>query len=84
MYRRTDPHSFPSGHAARAALFTVLALGLAPPWLGWLLLFWAPWVILARVAMGVHYLSDVLAGAALGVLLGLAFLALIPQLSSLV
>jgi undecaprenyl-diphosphatase len=83
LYRRTDPHSFPSGHAARAVMLAVMALGLAPPWLGVLLLFWASLVILARVAMGVHYLSDVLAGAALGALLGLIYLALIPQLSSL-
>ena len=45
-------------------LLAVLALGLGPAWFGWLLLAWAPLVILARVAMGVHYLSDVIAGAA--------------------
>ncbi|OGO41662.1 MAG: hypothetical protein A2W36_05695, partial [Chloroflexi bacterium RBG_16_58_14] len=59
IYRATDPHSFPSGHAARAFLLAVLALGLSPLWFGLLLLVWAPLVSLARVAMGVHYLSDV-------------------------
>ncbi len=68
IYRRTDPHSFPSGHAARAALLAVLAISLGPTWFGILLLIWAPLVILARVAMGVHYLTDVLAGALLGIL----------------
>ena len=68
MYRRTDPHSFPSGHAARAALLAVLAIGLGPAWFGILFLIWAPLVILARVAMGVHYFSDVVAGAVLGIL----------------
>ncbi len=70
LYRSTDPHSFPSGHAARAFLLAVLALHLGPAWLGWLLLLWAPLVALARIAMGVHYLSDVLAGAALGIVGG--------------
>lgn len=74
VYRKTDPHSFPSGHAARAALLAVLAIGLGPPWLGFLLAAWAPLVMLARVAMGVHYLSDVLAGALLGGLVGLLLL----------
>jgi len=74
IYRNTDPHSFPSGHATRAALLAVLAIGLGPPWLAILLGIWAPLVILARVVMGVHYLSDVLAGAVLGVILGLAVL----------
>ena len=37
IYRKTDPHSFPSGHAARALLLAVIALALGPPWLGWLL-----------------------------------------------
>jgi membrane-associated phospholipid phosphatase len=74
IYRATDPHSFPSGHAARATMLAVVALGLGPPWLGILLLVWAPLVILARVAMGVHYLSDVLAGTAFGVVIGLVTL----------
>jgi len=74
IYRSTDPHSFPSGHATRAALLATLSMGLGPPWLALVLGIWAPLVILARVAMGVHYLSDVLAGAILGVLIGIASL----------
>jgi undecaprenyl-diphosphatase len=81
IYRRTDPHSFPSGHAARAALLAVLALGMGPAWFGLLLLVWAPLVVLARVAMGVHYLSDVLAGVAIGVLFSVLALSLLPQLA---
>ncbi len=72
IYRSTDPHSFPSGHAARAAMLAVLGLGLGPPWFGLALVAWAPLVSLARVAMGVHYLSDVVAGLLLGILAGLA------------
>ncbi len=74
IYRSTDPHSFPSGHAARAILLAVLALGLGPVWFGVLLLVWAPLVSLARAAMGVHYLSDVVAGAVFGLLMGLLIL----------
>jgi undecaprenyl-diphosphatase len=74
IYRNTDPHSFPSGHGARAILLAVLALGLGPIWFGILLTFWAPLVALARVAMGVHYLSDVLAGGFLGLVIGLLWL----------
>ncbi len=70
IYRSTDPHSFPSGHAARAMMLAVLALGLGPAWLAIILIGWAPLVCLARVAMGLHYLSDVLAGMVFGVLLG--------------
>jgi undecaprenyl-diphosphatase len=80
IYRNTDPHSFPSGHAARAFMLAVIALGVAPPWLGLLLVAWAALVCLARVAMGVHYLSDVLAGALLGIAIGLIALALLPKL----
>jgi undecaprenyl-diphosphatase len=70
MYRSTDPHSFPSGHAARAILIGVLAIGLGPGWLAILLGVWAPLVALARVAMGLHYLSDIVAGAVLGAIAG--------------
>ncbi len=84
IYRKTDPHSFPSGHAVRAAMLSVLAIGLGPLWFGLLLLIWAPLVIMARVAMGVHYLFDVLAGALLGVLIGLLMMQFIPRLPFLV
>ena len=70
IYRSSDPHSFPSGHAARALLIAVLAVGMGPGWLAVLLCVWAPVVSLARVAMGVHYFSDVAAGAMLGVISG--------------
>lgn len=71
IYRNTDPHSFPSGHAARAFLIAVLAIFLGPGWLALTLLIWAPLVALARVAMGVHYLSDIAAGALLGIVVAL-------------
>lgn len=73
IYRNTDPHSFPSGHAARAFLIAVLASGLGPAWLALILWIWAPLVSLARVAMGVHYISDVLAGFLVGMGLGIVF-----------
>ena len=72
IYRQTDPHSFPSGHAARATMLAVLAFALGPPWFGVVMLLWAPLVSLARVSMGVHYLSDVLAGMAFGIVMGFA------------
>ena len=71
IYRNTDPHSFPSGHAARAFLIAVIATGLGPAWLAIALWIWAPLVALARVAMGVHYVSDVVAGAAFGIVIAL-------------
>jgi len=74
IYRKADPHSFPSGHAARMAMLVVLGAGLGPLWFAGALLLWAPLVALARVAMGVHYLSDVLVGALLGIGVGLAML----------
>lgn len=66
VYRNTDPHSFPSGHAARSFLIAVLGTLLGPGWLAVILWIWAPLVALARVAMGVHYVSDVIAGAIVG------------------
>lgn len=77
IYRSTDPHSFPSGHAARAMLLAMLAIGLGPAWLKLALVVWSPLVVLARVAMGVHYLSDVVAGGLLGILIGVVILGFI-------
>lgn len=78
VYRKTDPHSFPSGHAVRAAMLAVLGASLGPPWFGAILILWAPLVAFARIAMGVHYLSDVLAGIFMGVAAGAVFAVLIP------
>jgi undecaprenyl-diphosphatase len=80
IYRNTDPHSFPSGHAARAAMLAVLAIGLGPVWFAILVLIWVPFVSLARIAMGLHYLSDVLAGLILGVMAGLVIMQISPLL----
>jgi undecaprenyl-diphosphatase len=77
FYRVTDPGSFPSGHTVRAFMLAVIMLGVGPLWLGLVLLVWAPLVGLARVAMGVHYLSDVLAGSLLGTLIGIVVLVVI-------
>lgn len=71
IYRTADPHSFPSGHAARAFLIAVLAAALGPGGIALVLWVWAPLVSLARVAMGVHYVSDVVAGAILGAMAGM-------------
>ena len=82
IYRNTDPHSFPSGHAARSFLIAVIASGFAPPWLVMILWIWAPLVALARVSIGVHYLSDVVAGALIGVIVALILLQMYQPLLS--
>ena len=78
IYRKTDPHSFPSGHATRAILISFLSIFICPPWLALILVIWGPLVALARVAMGVHYLSDILAGGVLGILIGTIILQIQP------
>ncbi|MHC1784127.1 MAG: phosphatase PAP2 family protein [Anaerolineaceae bacterium] len=78
IYRNTDPHSFPSGHAARAAMLAVMAVGMGPAWFGWLVLIWAPLVSIARVMTGVHYLSDIVAGFVFGALVGWILLWVFP------
>jgi membrane-associated phospholipid phosphatase len=78
IYRATDPHSFPSGHAARAFLLAILATGWGPAWLALMLWIWAPLVGVARVALGVHFLSDIVAGAAIGIGVGLVAVLTFP------
>lgn len=77
FYRKTDPHSFPSGHAARAFLIAVLITSLGPAWLIAIAWLWALLVCLARVAMGVHYLSDILGGMLIGCLAGTGVILLV-------
>ena len=78
VYRNSDPHSFPSGHAARTMMLATLMLLLGPLWLGVVLAIWSLLVSLARVGMGVHYISDIAAGILLGILFAFGFSALVP------
>lgn len=63
--RASDQFSFPSGHALHAVSFAVL-LTLLYPSLAPALWTFAAVVAASRVVLGVHYPSDVLAGAAIG------------------
>ncbi|MFT3771592.1 MAG: phosphatase PAP2 family protein [Minicystis sp.] len=60
-----DRYSFPSGHTLHAASFTWLAVAEHPE-LGWVLVPLASMIAASRVVLGLHYPSDVLAGAAIG------------------
>jgi undecaprenyl-diphosphatase len=64
-----DQFSFPSGHTITAFAVAV-ALGTFYPALRPGLFFCATSIAASRIVLGMHFLSDVLAGAALGALLG--------------
>jgi undecaprenyl-diphosphatase len=68
-----DPFSFPSGHTLTAFAVSVTLVGIYPDlWFG--LLFCALSIGASRILLGMHYFTDVLAGAFLGVWLGIAAL----------
>jgi undecaprenyl-diphosphatase len=72
LYRKTDPHSFPSGHASRTIALAMVVLARDAVTAGILLAAWSLAVGLARVVLGVHYLLDVLGGYLIGLAVGLA------------
>ena len=74
----TSP-SFPSGHATTTFACAVAIAVLIPRW-RWPALALATTVGVARVYLGVHYSLDVLAGAALGTLIGLSVALLVRRL----
>jgi undecaprenyl-diphosphatase len=60
-----DRYSFPSGHTLHAVSFTWQACTHFPE-LAWVLVPLAALIASSRVVLGLHYPSDVLAGAAIG------------------
>lgn len=60
-----DTYSFPSGHTLHAVAFTLVAVAYYPVLLA-LLMPLTLLVAASRVVLGLHYPSDVLAGAAIG------------------
>lgn len=72
-----DRYSFPSGHTLHAVSFTVLACYSFPA-LAWLCIPFAALVAASRVVLGLHYPSDVLAGAGIGAGLALVSIKVLP------
>lgn len=66
-----DQFSFPSGHTI-TAFSVAISLGLFYPGLMPGLLFCAASIAVSRILLGMHFLSDVLAGSLIGILLGYA------------
>ncbi len=66
-----DQFSFPSGHTMTAFSIALVISYFYPPLKG-VLFFLALSIAVSRVVLGMHFLSDVLAGVVLGVALGCA------------
>ena len=69
LVSRPHDYSFPSGHSANSLTCAWTIFRLAPKKYGVPALVLAVLIALSRLYVGVHYPTDVLAGAAIGVLL---------------
>lgn len=72
-----DRYSFPSGHTLHAVAFSTLT-GASFPELLWLCAPFASLVAISRVVLGLHYPSDVAAGALIGASLAWTAMLLAP------
>lgn len=65
------PTSFPSGHTAMAATLAVIFGLMFRHWIAWVLgVFWVVLMAWGRTYLQAHWLTDVVAGALLGVIAG--------------
>lgn len=71
--RALDCHSFPSGHTLHAVAYAIV-LGWHFPVAAWVLVPYTLLVAMSRVVLGLHYPSDVLAGALTGAVTASAIL----------
>ncbi len=79
-----DKYSMPSGHTTAAfAIATALTLRYPKPYVYIPAYAWAAFVGYGRIYMGLHYPSDVLAGAILGSASAVAVHLISPQLTKL-
>ena len=65
LIKAPDQYSFPSWHCASAALITLLMFNqdffLTPLFLIWMIL-----ILISRIGLGIHYITDVIGGLILG------------------
>ncbi len=79
-----DKYSMPSGHTTAAfAIATALTLRYPKPYVYVPAFAWAAFVGYGRIYLGLHYPSDVLAGALLGTASAFAIHMLAPQITKL-
>lgn len=76
--KKPDSFSFPSGHSCAAAAFETVMLVKARP-IGWIALLPVLAMLFSRLYTYVHFPSDVLCGAVLGVLTAFLMLLLFRQ-----
>ena len=78
LIKPSDQFSFPSGHASAAFMIAVICSFYYPS-IFLLLLCWASLVGFSRVALGVHFPTDIVAGMSLGISAALISIGVVLQ-----
>lgn len=75
--------TYPSGHVRDMALYSSVLSGYAKK-LTWPFIIITIWISYTRIYLGAHYPTDVLAGLALGYLVGLGILMIVKSLQQII